>query len=329
MKKIFLALAIIFLFFNLKAQIKMASNGYVSIGSTSTPSKNLDISGSVIIKTGGTNPNNGYFLFDNSGYYNMPVLKCTKNSGGSTGTIGTGSSYFNAMYASSFISGSDIRFKENIKDINNALEIVLKIKGVKYDLKNGYENIKDTIIKSKLEADRKNKIGFIAQDLKKVLPEVVVHDDSTDMYGIDYSKVVAVIVEAIKEQQTQIDSLKKTISKIKVISTKSALIEKGNESENYSNLFTSENKLLAILDQNAPNPFNQSTLIRYYLPVTVNDAKLFIYDMNGLQLKSISINSKGKGSITINGSELNAGMYIYTLIADGVEVDTKRMILTR
>jgi len=50
--------------------------------------------------------------------------------------------------------------------------------------------------------------------------------------------------------------------------------------------------------------------------------------MNGTQLKSIELHPKGNGSITINGGEFNAGMYIYTLIADGQVIDTKQMILT-
>ena len=55
---------------------------------------------------------------------------------------------------------------------------------------------------------------------------------------------------------------------------------------------------------------------------------LNIYDMNGIQLKTIAINQKGNGSITINGSELRPGLFFYSLIADGKEIDTKRMILT-
>ena len=50
--------------------------------------------------------------------------------------------------------------------------------------------------------------------------------------------------------------------------------------------------------------------------------------MQGLQKKAFNITSKGKASILINGSELQAGMYLYTLIVDGKEVDTKKMILT-
>jgi hypothetical protein len=50
--------------------------------------------------------------------------------------------------------------------------------------------------------------------------------------------------------------------------------------------------------------------------------------MNGAQIKSIPLNLSVSGDITINGSELKAGIYIYTLITDGVMIDTKQMILT-
>jgi hypothetical protein len=50
--------------------------------------------------------------------------------------------------------------------------------------------------------------------------------------------------------------------------------------------------------------------------------------MNGSQIKSILLTQTGKGNVTVNASELKPGMYLYTLVADGKEVDTKRMILT-
>jgi len=51
--------------------------------------------------------------------------------------------------------------------------------------------------------------------------------------------------------------------------------------------------------------------------------------MNGVQLKSYPATERGKGNVIIQGSELIAGMYLYTLIADGKVIDTKRMILTK
>jgi len=57
-------------------------------------------------------------------------------------------------------------------------------------------------------------------------------------------------------------------------------------------------------------------------------AYLFVYDMNGTQKLKKSINERGESSVIIVGNNLIAGMYIYSLILDGVIIDTKRMILT-
>lgn len=84
----------------------------------------------------------------------------------------------------------------------------------------------------------------------------------------------------------------------------------------------------SVLYQNAPNPFNQNTTIAYFVSGASISATLYIFNMSGVPIRTIPIQDKGYGSITIKGSELNAGMYLYTLIVDGKEVDTKRMILT-
>ena len=61
----------------------------------------------------------------------------------------------------------------------------------------------------------------------------------------------------------------------------------------------------------------------------VAKADLYIYTMNGEQLAEYAVTERGETSVTIDGGSLNAGMYLYALIADGKVVDTKRMILTK
>ena len=56
---------------------------------------------------------------------------------------------------------------------------------------------------------------------------------------------------------------------------------------------------------------------------------LYVYDLQGVQKHAIEITERGENSVNITASKLPAGMYIYTLIADGKEIDTKRMILTK
>ena len=65
------------------------------------------------------------------------------------------------------------------------------------------------------------------------------------------------------------------------------------------------------------------------MPEDVKTAYLCIYNLQGTQIKQIRIMLRGEGSQLISGSELAAGMYLYALIVDGKEVDTKRMILTK
>ena len=84
----------------------------------------------------------------------------------------------------------------------------------------------------------------------------------------------------------------------------------------------------ATLSQNIPNPFNQSTKINMYLPADITKAVLYVYTMQGVQIDKFEIYERGDTFITIEGHTLKAGMYLYTHIADGKEVDTKKMILT-
>jgi hypothetical protein len=83
-----------------------------------------------------------------------------------------------------------------------------------------------------------------------------------------------------------------------------------------------------MLHQNVPNPFDCETTIEYYLPENTQNAMIRIYDMYGVQLKSILLPLAGCGYITIKGSEFKAGMYAYILIVDGLIVDAKKMILS-
>ncbi len=91
------------------------------------------------------------------------------------------------------IAYSDARVKDNVKTIDNALEKVRKLRGVSYT-RNDIE-------------DKSFKVGVIAQEVLKVLPEVVSQDEN-DKYSVSYGNITGVLIEAIKEQQKQIEYLK-------------------------------------------------------------------------------------------------------------------------
>ena len=79
--------------------------------------------------------------------------------------------------------------------------------------------------------------------------------------------------------------------------------------------------------QNTPNPFTAETVIEFEISEQMQTAFMLIFDMQGTLKKTIPLSQKGKGQITINGKELTPGMYLYSLIVNEQEVDTKRMIL--
>jgi hypothetical protein len=96
------------------------------------------------------------------------------------------------------VAFSDISVKENIRPIENVIERVQKSRGVLYD---------------RTDCDSKDNIGFIAQELEVAFPELVItNEDGTK--AVKYQNAVAVMFEAIKEQQKQIDELKELVNKL-------------------------------------------------------------------------------------------------------------------
>ena len=77
-----------------------------------------------------------------------------------------------------------------------------------------------------------------------------------------------------------------------------------------------------------PNPFKEQTTIRFQLADDAQNAAICIFDMTGKMLKKLPISS-GDTCVSINGWELGEGMFLYALIVNGREIDTKRMIITR
>ena len=103
----------------------------------------------------------------------------------------------NLTMAGDVTAYSDARVKENIKTIENALSKTLALRGVSY-------NRTDS-------EDKKTKIGVIAQETLPIVPEVV-NQDNDGMYNVSYGNLAGLFIEAIKEQQSQIEELKSIIN---------------------------------------------------------------------------------------------------------------------
>jgi len=107
---------------------------------------------------------------------------------------------------------SDFRLKKNILPITNAMNSVLKLNGVNFNWKSQQE-LNEENINYNIASAKKNEIGFIAQDVEKILPQLV-NTDSEGFKSVEYSKVTALLVEAYKElhdayliQQQQLNTI--------------------------------------------------------------------------------------------------------------------------
>ena len=201
-----------------KLEVATSSGNFSHFGATSTAS------GEFTGITLGYRENNSNYrkaaivqeqIGDNSARGHLHLLVDIANDGGSvvlgdsklmihgtTGNVGIGTtspgSYKLYVQGDQYISGtltegSSISLKENIDPITNALDIIAQLTGVTYDRKDG---------------SAKKRAGLIAEQVNKVLPNVVQKDKDGNPSGIQYTNLIAYLVESIKELKAEIDILK-------------------------------------------------------------------------------------------------------------------------
>lgn len=220
---------------------------------------------------------------------------------------------------------SDARFKKDINTIDNSMGILQNLRGATYTMRDD-----ESFGEAQFDFGASMESGFIAQELEEILPHLVYTDDQ-GYKSVNYMGVIPYLVEGVKqideETREEIATLKAENAELRAELDEIKSLLAGNSSDKGSAATATEFGS-ATLFQNTPNPFNQSTQIRYILPEESGQGQLLVFDLNGRQLRSYDLRS-GEGSVTIEASELEAGMYIYSLIANGEEIATKRMILTK
>lgn len=266
--------------------------------------------------------------------YNYGVVGNLYGSQNGTGVLGVlgnpNGVYIDGRYAGYFqgnvkvtgtingtlISNSDIRYKSNVREFSktddNVLSKIDELIPVSYNYKHvDFEPVNDTtkITDKPLEYSvlaQKEHYGFVAQDLQKVYPELV-YEDSNGYLSINYTELIPILVQSIKELNEKVKDLSNGVEK--------------------RELGESMMEVASVLYQNTPNPFTEATEIRYQLPSNTVNACIYIFDIQGALLQQVPIDV-AQGSVRINKGILKPGMYVYSLIANGKAVDTKRMILS-
>jgi len=259
----------------------------------------------------------------------------------SDGRVGIGgdpsSSYklhvFGNIGATAFNTTSDERLKRNITNIGDSksayLGKLMKLNGKFYEKQvqssaGNADEVERMVKAGKISQDdaqaalaelnetKKDvyvkEFGFIAQELKELFPELVTGSDG-EMFSINYTGLIPLLLEAVKDLQEKVNRLEQNVSPRSGASANDVF---GNEE---------------YLSQNIPNPFDGNTIIQYSLPEGTNQASITIYSSTGAMVKNIPINANAKkGSITLSSAEFSSGMYVYNLTANGVVLGSRKMI---
>ncbi len=236
------------------------------------------------------------------------------------------------VFGSSLATGgswqvSDQRLKSEVREIGGALDIVKSLRGVKYS----YQN--EAYPQLRLPQDQQ--YGFIAQDVEKILPEAVRNSDD-ESSGVEYkvmqyTQIIPVLTEAIKEQQVIIDDQEDQLIEqyliIENLEARLTALENGQAGKRAS--MSKEVKAAEgiSLRQNFPNPFNGETVIEYSIPVDMNAAALRVYDLTGKQqLNTIEL-APGSGEVTLKSAALTPGVYVYTIENNDQTLARQKMIV--
>lgn len=242
------------------------------------------------------------------------------------GPTGNFAGFFDGhIFATSSFLSSDTKLKNNVKKEESAIEKLKQLNPVTYNFINDYK-VTNLNLPSTLQH------GFIAQELEKVFPELVIDmvhptfDDKNEQIGttttkaVNYIGLISVLTQSVNELSAEVTTLRNQLEKT----------EKTYVVNNYKDFTQGELEAIAnnsyYLSQNTPNPFKTSTTIDYSLPVEAKDASILILNLNGQTIREFKLTS-AKGSVIVESSSLQKGMYLYSLISDGKEIITKKMIV--
>ena len=164
------------------------------------------------------------------------------------------------------------------------------------------------------QISKKMHYALSADQLEDVFPDLV-YTDRNGERSINYVEMVPLLVQCINELNARLSAL-----------------DGNSAARRESSLSTSADTRVSLVNatlyQNTPNPFTAQTEIRFSLPDDAPQAYIYVFDMNGKMQKQLPVDPSQQ-SVTVNGYELQAGIYLYSLVVGGQEIDTKRMILSK
>ena len=244
---------------------------------------------------------------------------------------------------------SDARLKENVQSLQNPLDLLSHVSGVTYNYKlseinkyrepdklkfteeqsiqenasdmqtsmdaasiekaNRDKQLQNVIDRKEAEEASRKRIGFLAQDVEKVLPELVKTDED-GVKSIDYIGFIPLLVESInemrltiQEQQNEIEMLQSLLS----VETKSTLRSASTDNPD--------------MVEGAKLYNRAGASVSYTLPSTFSNAYLQVFDISGRAVKKITL-TVANDIVEINPTGIGYGTFVYALFVDGQKADT-------
>ena len=261
--------------------------------------------------------------------------------------------FFNGNVANTGLMffASDANLKHNIQPLVNPLAVLNQINVKTYEF-NQQQNLS-------MQLPNGTHAGVLAQDLFNILPEATKDCVQPARYdslgnqtyaaihykGVNYIELIPYLIGSVKQLdstnqvlQNQINNLTTMINNCCNNGNRTPNTDNGNGGNNNNNggnnsTLNNINVTLTsksiVLMQNVPNPFKEQTVISYFIPDNLTDVSIIFTDNLGNIIKNVPITEHGNGQLTVYAQDLSSGIYTYTIISNGVTIDSKRMVKTK
>ena len=228
-----------------------------------------------------------------------------------------------------------MELKRDVKPLTQALERINSLRPNSFSFKT--DEHKSMNLPEGLQ------MGLTAQEVEKNFPELVREMTDISDYlktgeagkikiykAVNYTNLIPLLIAGMQEQQAQLQEQKEENQELKNLvailqQQSNDLLAKTSDPTGINNLVSQTDGFG--MDQNIPNPFSNETLVNYTLPQNTGNAYMAVYYLSGKQIRTFPLNQKGTSSLTISSEKLAAGIYIYSIIADGKVMDSKRMVV--
>ena len=268
-----------------------------------------------------------------------------------------------SVHCATVFQTSDQQFKQNITPISDALGILNNLTPKTYFWKtNDYPQMRFSSAKQwgLISQDVQQVLPELIEN-SSVPPTTdsagnIIYP-KVDYAGLNYTELIPIIIKGTQQldsakqaQKSQIDNLNSTVNNLRnqindlttqinnCCNNGSRTSSGGNgngsnnngiNNSNIANIDVTLGSKSIVLMQNVPNPFKEQTVISYFIPDNLTDVSIIFTDNLGNIIKQVPIVDHGQGQLTVYAQDLSSGIYTYTIISNGITIDSKRMVKTK